>query len=85
MKKEVLSLRSGDTLFFRNDVFYNSKTDKPVAKISNKMKKTLSEWENKGYTVASASVRFVVAWKSKEAPKEDSELAVLLPDIHLSL
>jgi len=49
------------------------------------MKKTLSEWENKGYTVASASVRFVVAWKSKEAPKEDSELAVLLPDIHLSL
>ena len=85
MKKEVLSLRSGDTLFFRNDVFYNPKTDKPVAKISNKMKKTLSEWENKGYTVASASVRFVVAWKSKEAPKEDSELAVLLPDIHLSL
>lgn len=49
------------------------------------MKKTLSEWENKGYTVASASVRFVVAWKSKEAPKEDPELAVLLPDIHLSL
>ncbi len=43
------------------------------------------KWEAKGYQVKSASVRFVVAWKGKDAAKEEAETAVLLPDIHLSL
>ena len=40
--------------------------------------------KEKGYEVKSASVRFVVAWKPKEAPKDESETAVLLADLLLS-
>ena len=40
--------------------------------------------ERKGYEVKSASVRFVVAWKPKEAPKDEPETAVLLADLLLS-
>ena len=47
------------------------------------MQKTVSEWKNKGYIVKSASVRFVVAWKPKDAPKEDTENAILLADLTL--
>lgn len=43
----------------------------------------LAKWETKGYNVASASVRFIVAWKSKNAAKEEKELAVLLADLKL--
>ena len=46
---------------------------------------TLSEWEERGYKVKSASVRFVVAWKPKDAQKNESETAVLLADLVLSL
>lgn len=45
----------------------------------------LSEWEERGYKVKSASVRFVVAWKPKDAQKNESETAVLLADLVLSL
>lgn len=41
--------------------------------------------EERGYEVKSASVRFVVAWKPKDAPKEEAETAVLLPDLVLCL
>lgn len=37
------------------------------------------------YKVKSASVRFVVAWKPKDAPKDEAETAVLLADLILSL
>ena len=43
----------------------------------------LVKWEAKGYHVAAASVRFIVAWKSKNAAKEEKELAVLLADLKL--
>ena len=49
------------------------------------MQGTLSEWEQRGYKVKSASVRFVVAWKPKDAPKDEMETAVLLADLILSL
>lgn len=48
------------------------------------MQKTLAEWKEKGYEVKSASVRFIVAWKPKNAPKEEPETAVLLADMVLS-
>lgn len=64
---------------------YSSLSDKPVAKLSLKMQETLSEWEERGYKVKSASVRFIVAWKPKDAPKEEPETAVLLADLRLSL
>ena len=85
LKRDILSLRSGDLLNYKNFVLYNSQTHKPVAKLSSKMQSDLLAWEEKGYEVKSASVRFVVAWKPKDAPKEESETAVLLSDLLLSL
>lgn len=85
IKKEVLSLRGGDTLIYNNHILYESKSNIPVAKLSQEMKNKLSELENKGYKVKKASVRFIVAWRSKDADKEEAETAVILPDLYLSL
>ena len=84
-KQEVLALRGGDSLTYDDFFLYSSLTDKPVAKLSSKMQGILSEWEQRGYKVKSASVRFVVAWKPKDAPKDEAETAVLLADLILSL
>jgi len=84
-KKEVLSLKSGDYLNYDNTTLYNATTNNPVAKLSKNMQATISEWKEKGYDVKSASVRFVVAWKPKDAPKEEAETAVLLIDLQLTL
>ena len=84
-KQEVLALRGGDSLNYNDFFLYSSSTNKPVARLSLKMQDTLSEWEERGYKVKSASVRFVVAWKPKDAQKNESETAVLLADLVLSL
>lgn len=84
-KHEVLALRGGDSLTYSDFFLYSSLTNKPVAKLSLKMQDTLSEWEKRGYKVKSASVRFVVAWKPKDAQKNEPETAVLLADLMLSL
>ena len=84
LKREILTLRSGDSLIYNNFALYNA-AYKPVAKLSQNMKKALMEWHTKGYEVKSASVRFIVAWKSKDSPKEETESAVLLADLVLSL
>ena len=83
-KDEVLALRSGDTLIYRNNYLIIPQTRKPIAKLSIKMQNTLSAWEKKGYKVTSASVRFVVAWKPKDASRQEPETAVLLADLVLS-
>ena len=84
LKREILALRGGDLLNYDNFVLYDSLTNKPVAKLSQNMQNTLAEWKEKGYEVKSASVRFVVAWKPKEAPKDEPETAVLLANLLLS-
>lgn len=84
-KQEVLSLRSGDKLIFKDNMLYSIKThDSPVAVLSIGMQKTLAGWIERGYKVTSASARFVVAWKPKDAPKEEKESAVLLADLTLT-
>ena len=83
-KKEVLALRSGDELILKDNVLYDAKTDKAMAKLSVNMQQTLAEWLNRGYQVKAAYVRFIVAWKSKEAPSQEPEIAVLLADLVLS-
>lgn len=85
LKQEVLALRSGDPLIYKDCILYNPLNNKIVAKLSAKMQTTLSEWKERGYEVKFASVRFVVAWKPKDAPKDESEIAVLLADLVLSL
>lgn len=83
-KQEVLTLRGGDSLVYSDFFLYSPLTGKPVAKLSSKMQGTLSEWEERGYKVKSASVRFIVAWKPKEAQRNEPETAVLLADLTLS-
>ncbi len=82
-KNAVLSLVGGSSLDYRDGFLYISDTQNAVAKLSAKMIEKLKMWEDKGYSVCSASVRFVVAWKAKDAPKEQRETAVLLPELRL--
>ncbi|MDE6331128.1 MAG: hypothetical protein K2L80_00845, partial [Muribaculaceae bacterium] len=54
-----------------------------LAQLSQKMQRELLRWTEKGYQVAFASIRFIVAWRPKDAPKEEKEHAVLLIDLAL--
>lgn len=85
IKRDILMLRSGDSLTYENFALYDTSTGKQVARLSQEMQKKLTDWETKGYRVVSASVRFIVAWKPKDASKEEPDVAVLLPDLLLSL
>lgn len=80
-KQEILSLRSGATLLYHDCRFRNPATGNDIALLSIKMQDKLHKWEAKGYKATSASVRFIVAWKPKGAPKEEKETAVLLIDL----
>lgn len=82
-KREILSLKSGEPLAFCGDGFSIPNTDKQIVKLSKKMKDLLAKWEKKGYQVTSVTIRFIVAWKPKEAPEEESETAVLLAEMTL--
>lgn len=82
-KRDILSMRSGDMLNFKDTVFYETEIGKSVAKLSANMEKTLSDWYAMGYQLKSASVRFIVAWRPKNSSKDDPETAVLLPDMVL--
>ena len=82
LKREILSLRSGEALKYKDCVLFNSQ-NKAVAKLSANMQKTVSDWKEKGYEVKAASVHFIVAWKPKEATKDERETAVLLADLVL--
>lgn len=82
-KKEILTLRGGTSLTYDDYCLHDATTGYPVAKFSARMKQTLSEWQEKGYEVHCARVRFIVAWKPKDAPKEEKETAVVLAEISL--
>ena len=83
-KQDVLTLRGGDELAYNAPCLYSVPSGNPVAKLSQRMLEILAQWEAKGFHVASANVRFIVAWKSKNAAKEEKELAVLLADMKLN-
>lgn len=82
-KKEILALRGGDILEYSDNTIAEIKNHKTVAKLSVNMQNVLSDWSKNGYDVKSATVRFIVAWKPKDAPKEEEETAVLLADLIL--
>lgn len=83
-KVEILSLRSGDSLTYRDYTFFNPATGHVLGKLSSKMQNTLNEWNEKGYLAKSSHIRFIVAWKPKNAEKKETETAVILADIILS-
>ncbi|MBD5257600.1 MAG: RecQ family ATP-dependent DNA helicase [Barnesiella sp.] len=83
-KQAILNLRSGDALTYNDYYLHDARTNRPVARMSVKMQETLTDWENKGYKVKNASVRFIVAWKPKDAEKSEAETAVILADLTLT-
>lgn len=84
-KDDILKLQSGDPLIYSNSYFRDPNTQRPVVKLSQKMRNELLEWEQRGYHVTSSHVRFIVAWKPKDAPKGTEETAIILADMALSL
>lgn len=82
-KKEILELRAGEQLRFDNNYLFPQRSNFSVAQLSQKMQSELVAWTEKGYEVSAATIRFVVAWRPKDAPKEEKEHAVLLVDIEM--
>lgn len=83
-KKEVLALRAGEQLRFDNNYLYSFITNLPVVQLSQKMQDDLLSWDKRGYKVSSSTIRFIVAWRPKDAPIEEKEHAVLLLDLCLT-
>ena len=82
-KNDILALRAGQTLRFENNYLYECSGNKVIAQLSQKMQNELQLWCGKGYHVVSASIRFIVAWRPKDAQREEKEHAVLLVDLKL--
>lgn len=82
-KETILSLRAGERLEFCNNYLYNEPDHRAVCRLSQRMRKELEEWSARGYAATHAMVRFVVAWKPRDAPREEKECAVVLADLHL--
>jgi len=82
-KKEILALRAGQELHYDNNYLYDKTSKMPVAQLSLKMQCELAEWIKKDYYVTSATIRFIVAWRPKDAPKMEEEHAVVLVDLVL--
>ena len=80
----MLSLKRGDSLTYADYTLCDTITGRPVAMLSQRARTTIMHWKEKGYEVKSASIRFIVAWKPKDAPKEEPETAILLPDLILA-
>ncbi len=85
IKQQVLALRSGDPLLPSDNYFLQPSTGRAVAKLSAGMQEKLASWRDRGYSPSAAAVRFVVAWKPKDAAKEEPETDVLLIDLTLSM
>lgn len=83
LKNEILALRVGQTLRFDNNCLYSGAGNMAVARLSQKMQGELRLWAEKGYAVNSATIRFIVAWRPKDAPRDEKEHAVLLADLTL--
>ena len=83
-KKEILALRAGEHLRFTDNYLYTLQTNSPVALLSQRMQTDLQAWVEKGYDVSDATIRFIVAWRPKDAPKDEEEYAVLLLDLCLT-
>lgn len=82
-KNEILSLRAGRTLRYDNYYLFDCRTNQAVAQLSQKMQGELNFWGDKGYSASYATIRFIVAWRPKDAPPEEKEHAVLLLDLSL--
>jgi ATP-dependent DNA helicase RecQ len=83
-KNEILALRAGQKLHYKDGYLLDIKTKKPVCQLSQHMMSKLCAWNEKNYFVSDVSIRFIVAWRPKDAPKEEKEHAILLVDLTLN-
>lgn len=81
-KKDILSLRGGSHLRFCDKYLLDDRGSR-IAMLSKDMQTKIAEWKERGYHVVSGNIRFIVAWKPKDAEEGTEELAVILPDIKL--
>ena len=80
-KDAILCLRSGMPLTYHDHYLCLPSTGRDIAQVSIKIKENLGKWELKGYKVTAARIRFIVAWKSKDAPRDEKESAIVLADL----
>ena len=78
-KEKILSLRSGQPLWFKDNGFYSATGD-CVAVLSAKKRNELQELHRQGFSVYAAEVAFIAAWRSEN---DTVESAVMLPKMHL--
>lgn len=83
-KQTILSLNSGASLCYHDYRLAIPSTGEDVAMLSKKMQEKLEEWKAKEYRVTDVIIRFIVAWKPKDAPKEEKESAILLVDLKMN-
>ena len=83
-KNDELALRAGQILLYDNGFLLERQTNKRVCQLSKKIMSELSGWKEKDYSISDVSIRFIVAWRPKDAPKEEEESDVLLLDLTLS-
>ena len=79
---DVLTLQSGDPLTCDDNTLHTP-SGKIVAEYSAAMRERIAKLKKMGYVPTAATTRFIVAWKRKDAPKEEKETAVLLADLKL--
>ena len=77
-KAHNLALRSGQALTAEGG--YLSCNGKRVIKISHKCQAQLTSMAKRGYSIQSAEIRFVVAWKGEN---DNEENAIILPTLYL--
>lgn len=78
-KDKVLKLRSGDLLRYSNGYLISQQGDY-VACLSKAQRQKMEELYQSGYSVASADVSYILAWRPREEPQE---VAVCLANIIL--
>ncbi|MGN0230524.1 MAG: RecQ family ATP-dependent DNA helicase [Muribaculaceae bacterium] len=83
-QKRIAELYAGAKLTYSQHYFFEVANNNKVAKLSAKMQGDLQQWLEKGYVVTDANVRFIVAWRAKDAEKGTPSYAIILPNITLS-
>ncbi|MDO5531606.1 RecQ family ATP-dependent DNA helicase [Sutterella sp.] len=86
-KQTILKLMSGGRLdFSADDGGLTAMIDGrrlTVVRFSEKFRKSLAKLAARGYKPVSAKVRFIVAWRPKDAAPDEPEHAALLPEVRV--
>lgn len=83
-KHLILKLKSGAELEVEGRRLYCNYCGKkyPVAQFSRDCSNRIQSITQKGYTINSARIRYIVAWKGEN---DERETAIILPDVDLKL